>query len=89
LLALAIAAEEYLLGLGYPNVWGYREKYAFDAAVRALMIRQIAEPAMTEETNIGEAKYQFPKKMPEIESWKAIASDYGKGGLGITSFQRG
>jgi len=72
--AMAIAAEEFLLGYGEPVTWGDRQKVSFDAAVRAILVREISEPTTAYEAKIGEHNLKFSEldKVPQVANWIAV-----------------
>ena len=78
---MAVAAEEFLLGYGEPFEWRDREKHAFDAAVRVLMLRDVVEPTTAFDVKTGEHELEFgPKeKMPEVLNWVKVAASPRRG----------
>lgn len=79
--ALAISAEEYLLGYGEPFIWLDREKNAFDAAVRAIMLREVAAPSTAFDVKLGEHQLEFTEidKLPQVINWAKVVANPERG----------
>lgn len=79
--AMAQAAEEFLLGFGEPFEWRDREKNAFDAAVRVIMLREVNAPSTAIDTKLGEHELEFQDldKIPQVQNWMKVSASSKRG----------
>ena len=89
LLGMVESAEEFLLGLGIPAQWYEREKKCFDSAVRAIIVREIAEPTTAINSTMGSTILIWDKlkNLPQLIAWQELCNR-GTSGLNVAQTYR-